>query len=234
MKNFKKIFIFVLASVFGLNVSAQSESGNIEFTLDANAYNTKTSDGFGYEFSLSKRKGVNLSFTSDFDVSPGTYFGLSVRYLHENENRIHKFWVDSFYQATESNLKTASVIPYLRLGKRINLTEKLQLKTTFSVGYGFSKLNGSSEYVGIETGKPDYTLGGGIHLTQYISDEVEEKFNFINLSVQPTLSYYFNSCFGLSLGLGGIEYMKVADSDDSQWLFSVSPQYWMLGLNYKL
>ena len=104
-----------------------------------------------------------------------------------------------------------------------------------NLNYGKINITGSSSYVGLNIGIPSfYNLGDENGPTEYKQKKNEQKAEYITVSIHPSFQYYFSNKVGLTLGLGGIEYGKILDSDEKIWAFAFSPSFWSLGFNIKI
>ena len=227
----------LLSLIFiNLNLFAQINKGDKEFTIDVNGYKTSSTNGmFPFHTSVTD-KVANIGLKFNYYSEKYIYFGIGINYYWGKNESVNGLLVDSFYQEVVSERVTKSLIPSLKAGFNYELLNRFYFKNSLNVNFGMTSYSGKSHYTGIKMDVIDnfYSLENNLNKPTSGEFEFNQKFNYISVSLEHEFQYYVNNTLGFTLGLGGIEYAKIINEETYVWAFAFSPAFWTLGINIKI
>ncbi|MFA6377875.1 MAG: hypothetical protein WCW63_04530, partial [Acholeplasmataceae bacterium] len=124
-------------------------------------------------------------------------------------------------------------------GYYLHVIDRLYLNMNLKVGYGRYSNKIYSNYIWI----PNIEMNEGVitQMTQIAghteirSWESDDYYSYFGSSLSPEINYFFSEKFGLYLGFGGIEYAILDwNKDQSSWNVNFNPNYWRLGIKFKI
>ena len=232
----KHCFLLIIAFVFSANTFSQIEKGNILISLDGNYQKTGSSIGGLTNSISSSGPTLLLGVSAGVMCSDNWCIGLGLAYGRNKTSSVNILSYDMQHlQIESSEIKENIYMPNISVSYYFyKLLGKLYLNTTFGFSAGFAKQEGDYFIVSSTNGYGYGGYGNGYgreNLTNAWTSDME----FGNFTLYPELVYMLSNRIGLHLGLGGVScIMPNWETKNSIWLVNFNPQYWQLGIKFKI
>ncbi len=228
----KKSFLLVLSFNLMLNLSAQMRKGNFIFSIDGNYIKTSSETGVISNLHVSEGKFLDLGFSIGYKVSNSFVAGIGIDYDWSKEKRKNQFSINRFHQMEQLNTKTNTFLPHAYLEYQYKIINKLFLCTKLRIGYGKINTDIHRYLVGFAAFQSDTQIQDVNDYDTYSGEFIEENdVNAFNVCLCPKFTYCIFPKLGFSLGLGGIEYVKINwEKDYSSWVVNFHPNNWRFGV----
>lgn len=231
----KKQILTLLLLLMSVKFYSQVEKGNIIIRLDGNYNKTLSEHGVTTNSYANKSKIMNVGPSIGIAISNNFEAGIVLDYFRSFEERYHSvLTMNKHAQVEKLQRKQYAFMPGIYLGYYRNITEKISFNTNFNMRYGNLHSEMVSQWAGIDYISWSIIVPGPGDGSISVYSESEQKFEYASASLLPEISYYITPAFGLSLGLGGVEYALVDwESDNSTFVIDFHPRNWRLGLRMK-
>lgn len=191
---------------------------------------TQTSQVTTYnsEFSINSR--IDYYFTDNLFV------GVGYDFTKETKSITNEIMLNNYYQVTFRNNQNLINSPVIRVGWTKPIVDKFYVSIALNAAY--SRLAQSTDDFSCEGELiiPNFMSSSNI-VEPVISPLTNSKANndLIGLSINPEIKYYFNKKFGISVGLGGFDYV-IYDFQlkKNMWLLNLNPTNWKFGVQILL
>jgi len=226
------LILFIAFSSF--NSFAQFSKNDIIIQINGNYMKTKTEYGVTTNQSIINGQYLNTGISVGSFMTNRFFLGIGADYSQNKETRYNLLNFNDFLQEEELNTKTHGLLPSVFLGYYYRVLDKLYFNTNLKFSLGKIKSDYTSTYAGGET--PTYSDSLMISEPGYLRGSSNESdYAYFSTQLCPELSYFFSTNFGLSLGLGGIEYSMIDwKTENSIWAVNFNPVYWKLGIRFKI
>jgi len=226
------LILFIAFSSF--NSFAQFSKNDIIIQINGNYMKTKTEYGVTTNQSNTNGQYLNAGISAGSFMTNRFFIGIGVDYSQSKETRYNMLNFNDFIQAEEMNTKTYAFFPSVFLGYYYPLFDKLYFITNLKFSFGKIKSDYTSTYAGAKS--PSYSDSLMITEPGYMRESKNEsESDYFSTQLCPELSYFISTNFGLSLGLGGIEYSMIDwKTENSNWAVNFNPVYWKLGVKFKI
>jgi hypothetical protein len=233
-----KLTKLFLIQVIMLSLSTTVSFGQFQSKLHLNtylgAYKLNYNEGvypfesFGNSLSINPQIGIDYYTDNNFF----TGLGAEYQYLSAESNRV--MIADSFYSETQTKLTNTAIVPFVSVGARIPLGQKLFFTNRVRFSYAFAKNKGEYAYSGFyfEPVSGSYSIANIGRTPVNYKDELENSFQYFKIGYSPELSWYINEKTALQLQAGRAEYAKEENADKGEWAFSFNPRFWLFGVSF--
>jgi hypothetical protein len=235
LRNLRLIFLIAF-SCLTLTTFSQIEKGSFVIAIDGGGHKIASSSGVHTNETVSEEKLFNIGLSADYYLSNAFSLGLGFTYQKETEEGGNITLVYMFQEVNLFKSVSKSFIPSLRLGYTKKLFNNFYFKGLLSLNYGIVNLETKSEYYGCECIIPGLvTPLNCVDIPQIFTVEENAKVEFMSVLLQPEFHYYFNKKFGLSIGIGGLEYgIGDWDIENNYWVVNFNPNNWTVGLSVRI
>lgn len=234
----RRFFVFIIISVLAFNLLAQQKKGDNDVVING-MYNTTTNQT-GVEGNSNSVKSHLLNMGAALSGSMNNHFliGVGLDYVSQNDDRVSNF---TFYnQSIEylkyetMNLKSHVFLPNVFVGYYSRILDKLYFNSNLKLSYGQINTNTEGQQIDMKYNLPTngvYPIVGTFDPVVTYGNKSEDKTDFSSAAIIPEITYYFSNRFGISLGLGGIQYSftnwKIKNSSFS---VNFNPSNWQVGI----
>lgn len=233
----KKNVILVIILLFSLDSFGQIARSKVIISMNGYYMKTNTETGVYSNGFSTKGQYLNLGSSIGLFLSDHFVMGVGISYNRGKETRLNRLiYGNTIMQMEEMKIKSSVLLPGIFFGYYFPITGKFYFNANLELNCG--KIN--TEYERLFAQRTSYFTTDSSHV--YIDNHPVNGGSsgssgtyYFNAQVCPELSYFISSKFGLSLGLGGIEY-SITDwkSDNSAVAVNFNPSYWTLGVKFVL
>ncbi|WP_423129590.1 hypothetical protein [Gaoshiqia sp. Z1-71] len=230
----KKIILFAFMGLISTNLFSQMEKGSFTFLLDGHYMKTSSSTGVSTNYSATDGNYTSFAPSVAYGLTNHLTVGIGADYERDKEERYNHLYFNHFAQAEMMNIKSKALLPSLYLGYHHPIANRLFIGSTMKFSYGKIKSSYQTTYAGMEELTIiDELQEGSVNYSRSIGSEAET--DYFRVKLYPELTYFLGQRFGLSLGLGGMEYSLYDwEQDTSDWQVNFDPTYWRLGFKLNL
>lgn len=232
----KRNVILILILFFSLDSFGQIAKGDVIISMDGNYMKINTESGVFTNKSSTNGQYLNLGISMGVFLSDHFVMGIGLNYNWGKETRFNQLiYSSNLLQIEELIIKSKILLPGVFFGYYFPIAGKFYFNANLVLNCG--KIN--SDYESIRAQRSTYftTDSAYIYSDHPISGGYSKSSStyYFSMQIRPELSYFFSSKFGLSLGLGGIEY-SLTDwkFENSACAINFNPAYWKLGIKFIL
>jgi hypothetical protein len=232
----KKNIIIILILFFSLESFGQITQGDVIVSMDGNYMKTNTESGVYTNMSGANGQYLNLGASMGLFLTDHFVMGIGLNYNWGKETRLNKLIYSNTLQIEELKIKSKILLPGIFFGYYFPIAGKFYFNANLVLKCG--KVN--SGYESVYAQRTTYFNTDSAYV--YLNDDPlngglskSSSSYYFSTQIRPELSYFLSSKFGISLGLGGIEY-SITDwkSDNSEIAVNFNPAYWKLGVKFIL
>ena len=224
----KKIILFAFMGLISTNLFSQMEKGSFTFLLDGHYMKTSSSTGVSTNYSATDGNYTSFAPSVAYALTNHLTVGIGADYERDKEERHNYLYFNHFAHFEMMNIKSKTLLPSLYLGYHHPIANRLFIGSSLKFSYGKIKSSYQTTYAGINEFE-----GGPNNYLNSIGSEAET--DYFRVKLYPELTYFLGQRFGLSLGLGGMEYSLYDwEQDTSGWQVNFDPTYWRLGFKLNL
>ena len=231
-----KYIFFALFLLFPLLACAQKDSSSIIIRFnggyaDTGSSNWVTSLGAStyttrdWNVSLS----VGLPFGERWEAGVGFEFG-RMKTVANSSMYLPKQWMAMEVAETKINL----FIGKAYVAGRWKLFSRLYFNPVLSVGIGKATGTQVSQTAVQQVFYGDFgeiQIGDTDNISGLWGNESDISYEYFDIGLSPTFSFYFNRHFALNLETGSFRFATYDWKwDNKQWLANINPAYWQLGV----
>jgi hypothetical protein len=234
---YKKILFFGLL-LMAMKTYGQVTKGDLVISFTGNYSQNFSESGVTSDFYTTRGKYLETGMNGGKFISNHIIFGIGLDYLWGKELRTHE---TEFYQTgkqvlTKEYLDVTSNLwmPSAFIGYYYPILNRFYFNMNVKFAYGTIK----SDYESIYAKMTNYTSDSVMVLPNddfSLSTSVKNaSSDYFTVRVSPELTYFLASKFGISLGLGGIEYALTDwDTETSSFSFNFNPGHWKFGIRFR-
>lgn len=226
-----KHFLAAFLLLFPLFAVAQPDSCNIVLRFGGGYADTGTSNG---AVSITGTRNWNLGLNVGLPLGKHWEAGIGFEYQRQRTSTLSELYIPKHYLVQQ----TAETKINLTIGKvyaagHWQLFKRIYFNPVISTGIGKAKGRQTS-YVAARPyiGYPDeLILLDPSDRPALESTESDISYDLFAISLAPAFSFYLNRHFALHLEVGSFAFATTDwDWDNKQWLATVNPAYWQLGI----
>jgi len=230
-----KYIFFALFLLFPLLACAQKDSSSVIIRFNGGYADTGSSNGVATLGSTaSNSRDWNVGLTVGLPVGKRWEVGLGFEYwkqktIAQSTIYLPKQWIAREMTETDMNI----IIGKAYVTRRWQLLSRLYFHPMISVGIGKAK----GILVSFKAVREEININDGfeLQLPSQIDGawgyESKISYDYFAIGLAPAFSYYFNRHFALNLEIGNFRFATTDwEWDNKQWLASVNPAYWKLGV----
>jgi hypothetical protein len=233
----RRNIILIGIILFSLDSFGQIAKDKVIISMNGNFMKINTESGVKTNEFSTKGQYVNLGTSIGVFLSDHFIMGVSVNYNWGKETRMNKLiYGNNLLQIEQLEIRSNILLPGVFFGYYVPIVGKFYFNTNMVLNCG--KVN--SDYERLFAQRTTYfsTDSSYIYIdNNHVSGGSSGSSSTYYFSAQicPELSYFISSKFGLSMGLGGIEY-SLTDwkSENSAFAVNFNPAYWKLGVKFIL
>jgi hypothetical protein len=232
----KRNAILIIFILFYINSFGQIARDKIIITMDGNYMKTNTGSGVSTNNFSTKGQYLDLGASCGMFLTDHLVMGVRLGYDWKKEKRTNELiYGGNNLQIEEMNLKSKILMPGIFLGYYFPIIGKFYFNANLGLNCGKINADYESYYARRTT---FFSTDSIIFLP---NDPMNSGFSrssstyYFSAQFCPELSYFLASNFGLSLGLGGIEY-SITDwkPENSGIAVNFNPAFWKLGVMFIL
>lgn len=225
------LIVLILLSTFDLY--SQISEGNILISLDGGFRQVNTESGVTTNQLTSQERYLNLGPSVGYFITDRIVAGVGLDYYRDREVRTNNLLINYEYlQKERINLKSKGFLPGIYVAHYYPINNKLFFSTSVKISYGKIK---TASYSIVAAAHYDNNDGSVLTPTSpAMNEHITESYDndIFSGKISPEVAYFPVRSFGITLGLGGIEY-ALADWEANNWIINFNPSFWCLGLNWK-
>lgn len=235
----KKGLLIILLSLSTFNLFSQLQKEAFTVSLLGNYTKTTSASGGASNNTSINEQNLNVGTSIGYNISNKFTLGVGLDYYWEKETRYSELYLQEqdYVQCDKIDLKSKALLPNIFVGYYYQVVNKLYLQANLKLSYG--SLNSKSDYFIASAGS--YSLGG--FETGFDYDNIspnsggsnEDKYDVFSAEINPELIYFLSKNIGAFVDFGGIEYSIIDwKKDNSNWVASVKPVYWQVGVKINI
>lgn len=238
----KRFFLFFILGILVSNLFAQQKKGDNYIGINGMYNTTINQDGVEGNSVAVKSHLLNIGVTFSGSMNNHFLIGIGVDYVSQNDDRNSKFTFynqnDDYIKYETMKLKSHVFLPNLFVGYYSHIVDKLYFNSNMKLSYGQLKTNTESQQVSFKYTQPTTTNGissGSTDVPILYTNKADDTTDFAGAAIIPELNYYFSNVFGLSLGLGGIQYSLTKwKTENSSFSVNFNPSNWQIGAKIRI
>jgi len=231
-ENMTKNGFFSLFLLFPLFAYAQMDSSRFIIRFNGGYADTGSSNGVASLGALASNTGAwNVGLAVGLPLGKHWEAGIGFEYWKQKTEALSEIYLPKQWlamQSTETDMKL--IIGKLYLAGRCKLFSQLYFSPIFSTGIGKATSTQTSFTAVRQDFDGQLQIGDGDALIAWGSESVIS-YDYFSINLAPTFSFYLNRHFALNLETGSFSFSTTDwEWDNKQWLASINPTYWKLGI----
>jgi hypothetical protein len=238
----KQFFLFFIFSISVSNLFAQQKKGDNYIGINGMYNTTISQDGVEGNSIAVKSHLLNMGMALSGSMNNHFLIGIGLDYVSQNDDRNSSFIFhnqnNDYIKYETMNLKSHVFLPNLFVGYYSHIVDRLYFNSNLKLSYGQVKTNTDGQQVSFKYTPPATTIGipsGTVDVPVVYTNKAEDKTDFASTAIIPELNYYFSNNFGLTLGLGGIQYSLTKwKTENSSFTVNFNPSNWQIGAKIRI
>jgi len=228
----KQILIGIISCLLINPTFGQIKKHSINFSASFNGGKYGSVSGVQTSQITTFNTGFSIDSRIDYYFTDNLFIGVGFDFTKETKSVTNELILNNYYQGTYRTNHNLIYSPVIRFGWTKPIVDKLYASIAFNAAY--SRLAQSTDDFSCE-GKmiiPNFMSSTNID-KPIISPLTNSKTNndLIGLSINPEIKYFLNKNFGISVGLGGFDYVIYDfQSQNNMWLLNLNPTNWKFGI----
>jgi len=232
MNMLKQILIGIISCLLINPTFGQIKKQSINFSTSFNGGKYVSVSGVQTSQITTFNSGFSIDSRIDYYFTDNLFVGVGYEFTKETKSVTKELMLNNYYQGTFRTNHNLIHSPVLRFG---------WTKPIINRFYGSIALNAA--YSRLAQSTDDFSCEGEMSIPNFMSSTnlaypvisplTNSKTNndLIGLSINPEIKYFLNKNFGISVGLGGFDYV-IYDFQfkNNMWLLNLNPTNWKFGI----
>ncbi len=176
--------------------------------------------------------GFSIDSKIDYYFTDNLFVGVGYDFTKETKFVTNELMLNNYYQETYRTTHNLIHSPVIRFGWTKPIVDRFYVGIAFNAVY--SRLIQSTNYYSCEGELSVPYIMSPVNIVSpviYPSTNSKSNNDLIGLSINPEIKYFFYKNFGISVGLGGFDFV-IYDFQlrNNMWLLNLNPTNWKLGI----